>query len=177
MIQDTSEAEVLAVQLHALDAAVLIDFEPIRELYPRAAAQLRILGGAAQVAKGDRLDRIALPTIGRSELHFQMLAANDPRIDNLEVSVEYGLRRTLTPRAGAAQHPGGVEGELGRRECAIRVNHAGKRFAVGACGNLGRESGSERHQASLRQAHPRPHRVAAEFVDEAPVTRRNTIQT
>src|SRR5260370_10204624 len=73
-----SEAEVLAVQLHALDTAVLIDFEPIGELYLRSAAQLRVLRGAAKVAKGDRLDGFAVRTIGDSGRHFQMFAADHP---------------------------------------------------------------------------------------------------
>ena len=106
-----------------------------------------------------------------------MLAADDPHIDNLEVAIEYGLRKPLTPRASAAQDPRGVEGNLGRRQGAIRVNHAGERFAVEACGNLSRESGSERRQVSLRQAHSSRHCVAAEFIDEVRVTRRNTFQS
>jgi len=81
---------MLAVQLHALDTAVLIDFEPIRELYFRSAAQFRVLRGAAKVAKGDRLDGFAVRTIGHSELHFQMFAADDPRVDDLEIPSKTG---------------------------------------------------------------------------------------
>src|SRR5258708_16866351 len=121
---------MLAVQLHALDTAVVVDLEPVGGLDLRTAAQLRVLGGAAKVAEGDRLDRFAVRTIGRSELHFEVLAADDPRIDNLEIPVEDGLRKTLAPRAGAAQNPGGVEGKLGGHERAVRVNHARERSVV-----------------------------------------------
>src|SRR5258708_10903084 len=168
---------MLAVQLHALDTAVVVDLEPVGGLDLRTAAQLRVLGGAAKVAEGDRLDRFAVRTIGRSELHFEVLAADDPRIDNLEIPVEDGLRKTLAPRAGAAQNPGGVEGKLGGHERAVRVNHARERFVVRALGNLGRKSGSERRQVFRRQAHPGRHGVAAEFVDETRVTGRNAIQS
>src|SRR5579863_1725694 len=169
-------AEMLAVQLHALDTAILIDFEPIGELYLRSAAQLRILRGAAKVAEGDRLDRFAVRTIGDPELHFEMLATDDPRIDDLEIPVEDGFRKTLAPRAGAAQNPGGVERKLGGHERAIRVNHARERFVVGARGNLGRKCGSERRQVFRRQAHPGRHGVAAELVDETRVARRYAVQ-
>src|ERR1700756_4804886 len=131
------DTEMLAIQLHAFAAPVVVDFEAIGEPYARAAAQQRILGGAADVAKGDRLDRIG---VRRLELHFQMFVTHDPRLDDLEVSVEYGLGKTLTPRSGAAQHPGGVEREFGGRERTVRVDHAGERFSVGARGNLGCES-------------------------------------
>src|ERR1700732_3342001 len=104
-----SESEMLAVQLHALDTAVLVDFEPIGELYFRSAAQLRVLRGAAKVAKGDRLDGFAVCTFGHSELHFKVLVTDDPRVDDLEIPVEHGLRKPLPPRAGAPQNPGGVE--------------------------------------------------------------------
>src|SRR6266436_2518320 len=143
-----SEAEVLAVQLHALDTAVLIDFEPIGELYFRSAAQLRILPGAAKIAEGDRLDRFAVRTIAHSELHFKMLATDDARVDDPEIPVENGLRKTLAPGAGAAQNARGVEGKLGYVERAVRVNHAGERFVVGTRSDLRRESRSERREVS-----------------------------
>src|SRR6267154_3019799 len=141
-----SDAEMLTVQLHAFDTAVLVDLEPIGSLNLRTAAQLRVLGGAAKVAEGDRLDRFAVRAIGHSELHFKMLVADDPRVDDLEIAVEDGLRKSLAPRAGAAQNPCGVEGKLGSHERAVRMNHARERFAVGARGNLGRKSGTERRQ-------------------------------
>src|SRR5258708_17309889 len=126
---------MLAVQLHALDTAVLVDFEPVGGLDLRTATQLRVLGGAAKVAEGDRLDRFAVRTIGRSELHFEVLAADDPRIDDLEIPDEDGLRKTLAPRAGAAQNPGGAEGKLAGHAPAVRVNHARSRFLVPALAN------------------------------------------
>src|SRR5260370_35596147 len=88
-----SEAEVLAVQLHALDTAELIDFEPIGELYLRSAAQLRVLRGAAKVAEGDRLDWFAVRTIAHSELHFKMLATDDPRAHDPKIPVDAGSRK------------------------------------------------------------------------------------
>src|SRR5258708_5515138 len=164
------ETEMLAIQLHAFAAPVVVDLEPIGELYPRAAAQQRILGGTANVTEGDRLDRIG---IRRFELHLQVLVAHDPRIDDLEISVEYGLGKTLTPRSGAAQYPGSVERKFGGREHAVRVNHAGERFSVGARGNFGRESRSERRPVPSSQAHTAGPAVAADLPNEAPRMRRN----
>ena len=77
---------MLAVQLHPLDAAVVVDLEAIGELYARSVANLRILGSAADVTEGNGLDRIG--AAGSFEPHFQMPAADDPCLDDVEVAVE-----------------------------------------------------------------------------------------
>src|SRR3984957_7364510 len=167
--------EMLAVELHALDAAVLVHLETIGELHAGTAAQLRVFGGPSHIAKGDRLDGI-VRAFGNLELHFQVLAADDPGVEDLEITVEHGLRKALPPGAGAAQHARSVEAELGSRERAVRMNYAGERFVVAARGDLGRESGAERRQFSLRQAYARRHGVAAKFVDETGVMGRDAVE-
>src|SRR6202051_4905840 len=124
-------ADMLAIELHPFYAAVFVYLQPIGEPQARAAAQPRILGGTANVAEGDGLDRIT-GALGNLELHFQVFAADDPGVLDLEVAVEDGLRKTLPPWARAAQHTGGVEGELGGRKHAVGVNHPGERFVVAA---------------------------------------------
>src|SRR5271154_1774807 len=99
---------MLAVQLHALAAAVFVDLEAIGEPYAHARPQLRILVHSADIAEGDRLDAAARRLIRRSQPHFQMPAADDTRIDDLEIPIEYRLRKALSPETTAAQHPGGV---------------------------------------------------------------------
>ncbi len=111
---------MLTIQLHALDATGLVDLEAVCDAHAGAAAQQRILRGSTDVPKGNRFDGFAadglpapFPALRTFELHFQMLAADDSRIQDLEISVEDGLRKPLSPRAGAAQNARGVERELG----------------------------------------------------------------
>src|SRR5450755_1179198 len=98
---------MLAIQLHALAASVIVDLEAIGEINTRAVAQSRILRVAADVAEGDRLDRIAARDA--VEQHLQVLAAHNPRIEDLEGAVKYRFRKTLSPRARVAQRTGRVE--------------------------------------------------------------------
>src|ERR1700736_4163163 len=128
---------MLAVQLHPFGPSVLVNLEPIGKLYPRAALHLRILRDATNVAKGDRFERIvrparaeAQPVLGSLELHFQVPAPDDARIDDPESAVGHGLRKALSPGPGAAQYAGSVERKLGIIERAVRLNHAGERLAI-----------------------------------------------
>src|SRR6202789_1472635 len=105
-----------------------------------------------------------------------MFAADDTYLRNLEIPIEHRLRKALAPRTPAAQRAGGVEGKLLNRERAIRVNHAGERFAVAARGNLGREGSAERGQISLPHAHSGCHGMAAEFIDEPWVMRGDAVE-
>ena len=125
------EPQVLTIHLQPLEPAILIDLQPVGELDVRAGAQFRMLRGAAHIAESDRLDRIAAV---RGKLHFQMPAAHDARVHDLEIAVEYRLGKSLSPGTGAAQHPRRVQRQLGAAQRAVRMNHALQRLAVGAHG-------------------------------------------
>ena len=101
---------MLAVQLQSLAAEVLVDLEAIGRLDARAAAQLRIFRGTAHVAECDGLDRLvarhgawtaAVRGVRHSEPHLQMFAADDAHIRDVEIAVEYRLRKALPPRPPA----------------------------------------------------------------------------
>src|ERR1700722_5125396 len=105
---------MLAIQLNAFNAPVVVDLEAICDLYLGAAAHLRILRRTANVSKGDGLDGIGGIAARRLQLHFQMFAANDPRVDDAEISVEHRLRKALSPGARPPKHARRVERKLCR---------------------------------------------------------------
>src|ERR1700722_4342161 len=138
-----NQPQMLAIQLDPLAAAELVDLEAIGELNSRAPAQQRILRNPADVSESDGLDRPAGRAVGNSELHLQMLAADNARVDDVKIPIEHRLWKALPPGTPAAQRAGGIQGELIGCERAVRVNHTGERFEVAARGNLGREGGFE----------------------------------
>src|SRR6185437_11853602 len=109
---------MLAVQLHALDAPVVVDLQAIGEVYARTPADPGVFRRAADVAEGNGLDGLAgrrarraarsggAARSGRAarthQLHFQMLAGEDARVQDLKIPVEQRLRKALSPGAGAA---------------------------------------------------------------------------
>src|SRR5271154_4922167 len=115
---------MLAIQLHALAAAVLVDLEAVREpdrgaaARLRAAAKLRILAGSAHVPEDDGIERIGA---SRAQLQVQVPAADDSGIDDLEIAVEHRFRKTLPPRARIAQDSSRLQGQFGAPQFAIRM--------------------------------------------------------
>src|SRR5260370_16251288 len=71
--------QMLAIELHAVGAPVLVDFEAVREVRARARAQLRILRGAADVTEGNAIDR---PPPARHPAPFPHLQPHMPAPDN-----------------------------------------------------------------------------------------------
>src|ERR1700730_14369009 len=162
---------MLAIELHAVGAAVLVDLEAVRELRAHAGAQLRILRGAADVTEGDGIDgRSALSPGSPAHRQLEMPAADDACVEAPELAVKNRFGKSLTPGSRAAQHPGRIDAKLRAGEFAVGVNDAAQRFDIGARGAFPGARSSELIEPSLRQAHARGHGVAAEFVDEPRMT-------
>src|SRR5882724_11328278 len=98
---------MLAIELHAVGAAVLIDFEPVRKVRAHAGAQLRILRCAADVTEGNGIDGrcAARSSACLAYRQLEMPPADDAGIDDPELAVENRLGKSLTPGSRAAQHP------------------------------------------------------------------------
>src|SRR5882757_10829713 len=169
---------MLAIELYAVGAAVLVYFQAVRKVRTHAGAQLRILHGAADVTEGNGIDGQAA-ALGRAALAHRQLevpAADDTRVEDLELAVKHRFGKPLTPGSRAAQHAGRVYAKLRAREFAVGVNHPAQRFAIGACRDFLGESRSESIERFLRQAHARGHGVAAELVDEPRVAGGDAIE-
>src|SRR5882672_6487692 len=105
-----------------------------------------------------------------------MFAADHASIDDIEVSVENRLGKSLAPRTAAAQDARGLHAQFGVLQFAVRVDDAGERFGVGTRGDFGGESRSKSIEIRFRERHARGHRVPAKFADEAWVPRGDTVQ-
>src|SRR5450631_3400283 len=105
---------MLAVELHAVGAAVLIDFEAIREVRARARAHLRILRSATDVTEDNGIDGRAAKRSRTCPAHRQLEvpAADDARLEDLELAVKDRFRKSLTPGSRAAQHPGRIHAKF-----------------------------------------------------------------
>src|SRR6266851_8141393 len=163
---------MLAIELYAVGAAVLVDFESVREVREHAGAQLRILPGAADVTEGNGIDGRSAAR-GRASLAYCQLevpAADDACVDDPELAVKDRLGKSLTPGSRTAQHPGRIDAKLRAGEFAVGVNDAAQRFDIGARSNFLGESASESIERFLRQTHSRSHGVTAELVDEPRMT-------
>src|ERR1700676_4493076 len=158
---------MLAIELHAVGAAILVDFEAVREVRAHAGAQLRILGDAADVTEGNGIDGRSARSRGSfAHRQFEVPAADDARVEDPELAVKNRFGKSLTPGSRDAQHPGRIDAKLSAGEFAVGVNDAAQRFDVGTRGDFLGESSSELIERSLRQTHAGGHGVAAELVDE-----------
>src|SRR5205807_7204504 len=109
---------MLAIELHAGGSAVLVDLEPVREVRAHAGAQLHILGSAADVGKGNGIDRRAAGRrrAGLAHRQLEMPAADDASLENPELAIEDRFGKSLAPRPGLAQQAGGIEAKVPARE-------------------------------------------------------------
>src|SRR5882672_8084878 len=162
---------MLAIELNAAKAAVLVDLEAVRELRAHAGAQLRVLRGAADVTEGDGIDgRSALSRASLAHRQLQVPAADDACVEDPELAVKNRFGKSLTPGSRAAQHPGRIDAKLRAGEFAVGMNDAAHRLDIGARGDFLCERSTESIERPLRQAHARSHGVAAEFVEEPRMT-------
>src|SRR6266849_1789538 len=135
---------MLAIELHAVGAAILVDFEAVREVRAHTGAQLRILGDAADVTEGDGIDgRSALSGASLAHRQLEVPAADDACVEDPELAVKNRFGKSLTPGSRAAQHPGRIEAKLRAGEFAVGVKHAAQRFDIGTRGDFLGESSSE----------------------------------
>src|SRR3974390_3494671 len=105
------QLEVLAIQLNALGAAVVVDLESIGKSYRLSAAQARIFVRSADIAERDRVEGIRAGVRGL-EPHLHMPAADNSCVHHRELAVKNRLWKALAPRARAAQRPGGCQAQL-----------------------------------------------------------------
>src|SRR5882762_8239649 len=128
---------MLAIELHAVGAAVLVDLEAVREVRAHAGAQLRILRGAADVPEGNGIDgRSARSRASLAHRQLEMPAADDACVEDPELAVKYRFGKSLTPGSRAAQHPGRIDAQLRAGEFAVGVNDAAQRLDIGTRGNF-----------------------------------------
>src|SRR5450432_2405186 len=152
---------MLAVELDALHAVVLVDLKTIGQAHPRAAANGAGLRAAANVAKGNRIDRLAARR--GAHLELQVLLADDAGIQDIEFPVEHRLGKSLAPGTCGAQGKRRADRELPSLKLAIREHPALQLVDIGSFGNLRGKGAAKPWQILAREREARRHCVAAKL--------------
>src|ERR1700733_7043453 len=106
------QLQMLAVELHALVAAVFVDLQPERQMHAGTLAQAGIVGRSADMSKRNGIQAGAETGLRSPQLQLQMPAAYDASLGHFEFAVEHRLGKSLPPGARPAERARRIDAEL-----------------------------------------------------------------
>src|SRR3546814_4395535 len=127
---------------------------------------MRISDWSSDVCSSDlELNRLQAHA-GQAEFELEVLGADRPPRQHLELTVEQRLGEALSPRPAIAQGAGIVDVEGVGRQLAVAGDGFVQRFGRDHRGGGFEEGRFEVREVRLRQAQARGHRVASERSEE-----------